>query len=146
MGVTNVAYCWHSWTNLSLEESLRFYPGDRYVDWIGLSVYYASQARHGRELIRFARQHRKQVGILESGLGTESKDPFWDHSWEHYYGPLFRYVEANDIRLLVHNNFGDVFNQFSQPGDPFRNSRLDHLPQDIQHQIVRQIKTSRYKW
>jgi hypothetical protein len=64
MGVKNVAYVWHSICDKIGPQTWKFWPGDEYVDWIGLSFYNGGQVEHAEVLARFARQHSKpMIGI-----------------------------------------------------------------------------------
>jgi hypothetical protein len=86
-----MAFVWHSWAAPRVIESLdEFYPGDDYVDWIGISVFqqlypWANERSHQNgenegtsgnfaggdlhhvvEVIKFAKSHEKPIMIAES--------------------------------------------------------------------------------
>lgn len=104
-GVTNVAYVWQSSTSPvdDILEGFReditdWYPGDDYVDWMGLSWFLlpneippvggnpATQISLADELVNFARQRNKPVYLAEStpqgfdlvNLTNCNVSPIWD--------------------------------------------------------------------
>ncbi|TRX61373.1 T9SS type A sorting domain-containing protein [Fulvivirga sp. M361] len=104
-GVTNVAYVWQSSTSPVddvlegfREDITAWYPGDEYVDWMGLSWFMlpnetppvggnpATQVSLADELVNFARQRNKPVYLAEStpqgydltNLTNCNVSPVWD--------------------------------------------------------------------
>jgi len=154
LGVRNVAYVWHSYTdnlngflperNKTEAQIYEYYPGDDYVDWFGVSLYYDTQRQGAIRFARMARAKGKPLAIIESGVGVNPKK-FWNYSWAGYYAPLFRTVGELDIKLLCYNNFGDDFNKFSEPGDPFRNTQMDRMPKEVREGWGRMMRTSRFR-
>ena len=154
LGVKNVAYVWHTYTdnfsspdpkvNKTQAQLYEYYPGDQYVDWFGVSVYYETQRQGAVRFARMARDKGKPLAIIESGVGV-NPHKFWDYSWSGCYVPLFRTVEQLDVGLRCYNNFGDDFNQFSPPGDPFRNTRMDRMPREIREGWAKMMRTARYR-
>ncbi len=87
-GVTNITWCFHVQppTELDYDESLikpwnnikNYYPGDNYIDWIGISVYGSSE--HGAQWISFtdmldasypklaALSSKKPIAVFEFGV------------------------------------------------------------------------------
>lgn len=102
-----VAFVWHSWAaglppNTSLQD---YYPGDEYVDWIGVSVFsqvYPNSSSGGNHdtlvsLMRFARIHDKPVMIAEStpfGGIDHFSDP-----WNAWFEPVLDLIVEYDISL-----------------------------------------------
>ncbi len=109
-----------------------WYPGDEYVDWVGISWFaweheYQEKAADIRrdEAVAFAEKHSKPVMIAEAApkeiwqpqnptknccdngkvciLGEEGTIHEGD-SWTNWYQPMFEYIEKNDIKALCYIN------------------------------------------
>ena len=71
-GADNVAFVWHSYAAPTYKgyPLSDWYPGDDYVDWIGISLfghmYSAELSREANDVFNFARNHRKPVMIAEA--------------------------------------------------------------------------------
>mmetsp|Transcript_4870 Transcript_4870/g.7091 ORF Transcript_4870/g.7091 Transcript_4870/m.7091 type:complete len:625 (-) Transcript_4870:79-1953(-) len=71
-----VQYVWHSWAATAMLELEKFYPGDSYVDWVGISVFqqlYPWSEKQGtgnigtiENVIMFGQEHHKPIMIAES--------------------------------------------------------------------------------
>jgi Glycosyl hydrolase family 26 len=117
----HVEFVWHSWaatlsqsvsssspTALSLED---FYPGDEYVDWVGISIFsqlYTNETRPkqivplgNRETVQsvcnVAQQHDKPIMIAEStpfgGI------PQLDDPWQDWFIPILQLIEQYNIQM-----------------------------------------------
>ncbi len=115
-GSTNIALVWHS--AAACEQPFGgypaedWYPGDEYVDWVGLS--YGNQPAECANqpvdaVLQFARERYKPVMVfaVPQNLG--------EASWEAWFAPLFGYVHANNdlIRALMYFNSEPAL--FEQP-------------------------------
>ena len=131
-GVKNVAYVWQASASPiddiidGRRENIRdWYPGDDYVDWMGLSwflppdempVNVATQRQLADELLGFARAKNKPVMIAESTpgrydlelltkrnsgplwdgeAGSEAVDKTADEIWQEWFVPFFAYIHNN---------------------------------------------------
>ncbi len=131
-GVINVAYVWQASTSPiddvidgQHEDITDWYPGDDYVDWMGMSWFLPpddmksgvpSQRVLADELVNFARAKKKPVMIAESApQGYDLKQmtkanisPLWDGEagrgafqkteqeiWNEWFAPFFDYIHAN---------------------------------------------------
>ena len=113
-GVTNIAMVWQSAT--SCDGTYRrypissWYPGDSYVDWMGLSHFKPAKCNFSKlnELISFARSHNKPVLTSEStpqgyelGRLTYSDDGRRFKSktslqiWSEWYQPYYNFLYNN---------------------------------------------------
>ncbi|KAL3779693.1 LOW QUALITY PROTEIN: hypothetical protein HJC23_010561 [Cyclotella cryptica] len=122
-----VLFVWHSWgapmasKKLSLE---RFYPGDKFVDWIGVSIFqqvfpWGAAAGGGsmaevENVLKFAVEHDKPIMIAEStpfggielnqatkavqSLVTKENHNFGD-SWDRWYGKVLEVINKYDISM-----------------------------------------------
>jgi oligosaccharide reducing-end xylanase len=93
-GSLNVALVWES---ASCEESniANWYPGDEFVDWVGLSY---CDGMPVEATIQFAREHLKPVMINAAGQG----------GWNEWFAPFFKFVNDNNdiVRAVIYINDG----------------------------------------
>jgi hypothetical protein len=99
-GSLNVALVWES---ASCDESgiADFYPGDEFVDWVGIS--YCDGISTDAKM-QFAREHLKPVMLI-----AESQDG----SWDEWFAPFFKFVTDNNdvIRAVAYVNNGQLNNE-----------------------------------
>ncbi len=102
-----------------------WYPGDQYVDLIGLSIFTAADCNYSAvdNMVNFARNHSKPVIVCEStpqgydlsdntvapvmGSNVGQKSPVSaDEIWNKWYQPFFNYIENNEdiIRGVTYIN------------------------------------------
>ncbi|KAL7462761.1 hypothetical protein ACHAXS_003134 [Conticribra weissflogii] len=127
-----VLFVWHSW-GAPLSEGLtleRFYPGDDYVDWMGVSIfqqffpwspYWGGTAKDVENLLAFAKRRKKPVMIAESTPfgGIELKeasmkakafmagnvhDSYLDDPWERWFGKVIDLINTHDISMWCYIN------------------------------------------
>lgn len=110
--VDDVAFVWHSaaWKTYGDHPIGAWYPGDRYVDWIGVSWFglrtddankISTDARAA--VLRFAHEHRKPVMIAESAP-KKYFPPREADSWNRWYAQVFRWIVQNDIQGFSYIN------------------------------------------
>jgi hypothetical protein len=105
-------FVWHSWgAGLPYETTLaNFYPGDEYVDWVGVSIFqqfYANKPGGGtlanvETVLEFAKEHYKPTMIAESTPfgGLDSlQDP-----WNDWFQPCLDLIENYDISMWSYIN------------------------------------------
>ena len=117
LGVTNVAYVFHSYGYATMETLNRYYPGpdefgDSYVDWVGYSYFTIDPEKPGINEMRFAREKGLKVflgevaphrgGDCENQIDIEA-DPELGKRWVENF---FRHVEDNRdvIRAIAYIN------------------------------------------
>ena len=101
-GVKNVAYVWHSNASKREEPLLNWYPGDDYVDWVGISCFSVPNFFIG-PVVEFAKNHKKPVMIAEGtsyGVGVHKGRL----SWESWYKIMFSMVEEYKIKAISYIN------------------------------------------
>jgi hypothetical protein len=107
-----VVFVWHSWAagvpgNWTLHD---FYPGDDYVDWVGVSIFsqlYTSNNTLGnmetlQSVLQFAQQHNKPIVVAEStpfGGIDRLHDP-----WNVWFQPLLTLIHDYDIAMWSYIN------------------------------------------
>ena len=110
--IGNVAFVWHSgaWKTYGNHPLSAWYPGDRYIDWIGVSWFgqgtdeankVSDDARAA--VLSFALRHGKPLMIAES---TPRKyfPPEQTESWARWYAPIFRWIAENDVKGFSYIN------------------------------------------
>lgn len=116
--VNNVSYVWcvigmkPRWEEpITLEEC---YPGDEYVNWLGLTVHNISPHHYPEdgffeasiydEVAAFADAHDLPMMICESSTRSVDKNfaLSGDSLWIDWYEPFFAMIEKYDIRALSH--------------------------------------------
>ncbi len=140
-GVDNVAMVWQSATACPGTYGGRpiraWYPGDAYVDWVGLSFFVQLNCRLEpiREAVDFARERGKPVMIAEAtpqryaiedltfslyGRTFEARSP--EQIWLEWYAPFFTYIFQNRdvIRAVAYINAD--WNAQPMWGPPYLNS------------------------
>jgi hypothetical protein len=145
----NVLFFWHTVTDVGFApRPMDWYPGDEFVDGIGLSLYNDTQFRSAETFIVYAKQWKMPVAVFEIGLAPhkasrETGGRVSDYTWNGYYRRIFDFVERYDIPLLGYAGFGDEV--FTKSG-PFHHNRIDYLARDIQDGWVEMLKRPRYTW
>jgi len=121
-------FVWHSWAaprkDVSLED---FYPGDEYVDWIGISIFqqvypwpsgwgdgiidWGGSLNEIDEVLTFASHHNKSTMIAESSpfgginLNTSKTREFnKTNPWDRWYGEIITLIEKYDISMWCYIN------------------------------------------
>ena len=105
-GADNIAFVWHSYAAKPFKDrrSSDWYPGDDYVDWVGISVF--EHAYGGTDfgpycdaILRFAKQHKKPVMIAESnpvrGIAKEGAEV-----WDQWFVNFFSFIYNKNIKAV----------------------------------------------
>jgi hypothetical protein len=105
-GVKNVAYVWHSYASKPYKDYpiSAWYPGDDYVDWVGVSVFFqpyygTGLGPDGDAVLEFAKEHHKPVMIAESNpiLGIEKDN---NEIWNKWFANYFSFVYNKNIKAI----------------------------------------------
>jgi len=99
MGVTNVAYVWHSYA-AGAPRIEDWYPGDGYVDWIAVS-FFAQPVGQMVMVAEYAQRKGKPLMIAEStpygvGIGRGQE------SWDKWFAPCFGFIEKYRIKAFCY--------------------------------------------
>lgn len=123
-GVTNVAYVWHSWAQNNSTAAMSWYPGDSYVDWIGVSFFLTEMGPYMDYIAAIAVAHNKPLMIAEAtpyGIGTLSGQT----SWDNWFKPFFDFIAANKVKAISYINWDwDTIPQFQ--GQGWGNGRIQN--------------------
>ena len=113
----SIAFVWHSWAAPRWIDDLNdFYPGDDYVDWVGISIFqqlypWASKVgnfaaggsiEYVEEVLEFANRHNKPVMIAES-------TPFGGMHWNGKRFGSEQRLEVPSLSDSVPNNIWDLW-------------------------------------
>ncbi len=114
--VQNVAFVWHTAGDEQLTtqaELAQWYPGDTFVDWLGISVFgysFEFKINPMNELNTFAEAKNKPIMIAESSV-TAAGGAGWD-VWNDWFYPIDYYARHHD-RLkawsFIHENWTGKF-------------------------------------
>jgi hypothetical protein len=104
-GADNIAFVWHSYAAkpFNNEPLAAWYPGDDYVDWVGISVFgHAYSTDFGpycNDVLQFAKHHQKPVMIAESspvnGIQPDSNDV-----WGQWFVNFFSFIHNKNIKAV----------------------------------------------
>jgi hypothetical protein len=103
-GITNVAYVCHSWAQDNSTAAMNWYPGDSYVDWVGVSFFLTGMSAYMDYIAAIAVEHHKPLMIAEAtpyGIGTLSGQT----SWDNWFVPFFNFVTANKVKVVSYINW-----------------------------------------
>jgi hypothetical protein len=113
-GANNVAFVFHAWGfqhSFSQTSVAPWYPGDEYVDWIGVSLFpswdaTSEQAAQGAraEITSFATQHDKPFMIAESGPRQAFQPSRGADAWNGWYQGIFDFIVAHDVKMFSYIN------------------------------------------
>lgn len=162
-GVNNTAYVWQSTGFMSSQEQLEeWYPGDDYVDWLGVSFFHMWPKI---EMFEFARKKMKPVFIAEATPTSPDKiaDPETNKgitkemklsnpeqaqmAWEEWFVPFFDAIEKNkDIVKAISyiNCHWDSHRMwFNNPTFKGIDARL-HLSDTLSKRWLKEISKEKY--
>ncbi|MEM6925967.1 MAG: glycosyl hydrolase [Myxococcota bacterium] len=108
--VDNVALVWHSYAATPYEGHTvdAWYPGDDYVDWVGISTFgqvYGGSGfgTYGDAVLAFAREHGKPVMIAEAnpvrGIASDGVE-----AWNSWFVDFFSLVHEKNIKAVAFIN------------------------------------------
>jgi hypothetical protein len=114
-----VSFVWHSWAARRYGFLEDYYPGDDYVDWIGVSIFdhfFPWSHGDGRpqdiiQVLEFAAERNKPTMIAEStpfggiDLNQSITEPYGlDDPWERWFQPVFDIIEEYDVSMWSYIN------------------------------------------
>ena len=132
-GVENVAFVWHSYIFAPFNNHplSAWYPGDEYVDWVGVSLFGllyqdAELLAHGDAVLEFAKTHHKPVMVAESSptAGIEAKNL---DTWDSWFVNFFSVCYRKNIKAISFINAN--WEGYNFPGVDWKDARLSVNPQ-----------------
>lgn len=135
----DILLVWHSFGMVPTYNEIpveAWYPGDEWVDWIGISFFQVGTVGYHRapnrtKLIEIAREKRKPVLVGEASAiryAESHKHLTGQAYWDYWYKPYFEFIESNpEVRAasIIHVNW-DSQNQHSSLG--WGDCRIDSDP------------------
>ncbi len=105
-GAGNIAFVWHSYASKPYNgyKISQWYPGDDYVDWVGISVFGHGYKDNGfgpdcDAVLEFAKQNKKPVMIAESnpifGIEGDNVDV-----WKKWFVNFFSFSYNKNIKAI----------------------------------------------
>jgi hypothetical protein len=166
-----VAFVWHSWGAPKVAELDRFYPGDQYVDWVGISLFqqlypWAHNTNEGEfsggtteqvtEVLEFATARDKPIMIAEStpffGMDLAEQDPSILQQynltanvdiWDLWFQPTLDLIEQYDIGMWSYINC-DWNSQPMWRGIGFGDTRLASSPEVMEQWMDQVLDSERF--
>ena len=143
-GVKNVSYVWQSIglkPTFQDRDPLDWYPGDAYVNWIGISFYQIDKEGyypdHNRDrVLEIAREKKLPIMIVESSAIRKTagqKKLTGQAYWNYWYKPYFEFIERNsEVRgfSIIDTNW-DSQQQFKR--FDWGDARLEEDPVVLEH-------------
>jgi beta-mannanase len=93
--IENIATVWCACPFNGTEPVEQYYPGDGYVDWFGIDVFYArhltGEYKPVEDFLKLAKKHKKPVMVGET---TSAEVGVLDgkKSWDNWYKPFFKWI------------------------------------------------------
>lgn len=151
-GVTNVAYVWHSLQTPSAGVApgtplASYYPGDAYVDWVGVSMFgdFSAGIPAGpHEVADFADAHGKPLMIAEATPKGRSFDT-GDTPWATWFVPVFDFIEQRGVKAFsfINMDWNVLFWQLLDPTWTSTDSRIE-TNQALEDLWVAEISQAKY--
>jgi hypothetical protein len=149
MGVTNVAFVWHSSGQAPRDglQSSAWYPGDAFVDWCGVSIFlqpYDCQIADkcpmpfADDLATFCKARGKPVmvaestpygGIVQSSGDQSNEAGYKGASWSRWFVPVLAFINKHDVRMWCYINCNwdslPMWQIKHAPGEMWGDSRIE---------------------
>jgi glycosyl hydrolase family 26 len=132
VGATNVSFAWvlaaypEDGPHDNVDSNIAaYYPGDDYVDWVGVDVYDVGLPNWMDGPYAFAVAHGKPVFVGEFGIRHEwsSQTPQQHYAW---LGEIFDYFASHPaIKAISYFNFCNRAGATHVPWDPTRSIYID---------------------
>lgn len=98
--IENIATVWCACPFNGTEPVEKYYPGDNYVDWFGVDVFYArhltGEYKPVEDFLEFANKHKKPVMVGES-TAAEVGVLNGKKSWDEWFKPYFKWIHSHQI-------------------------------------------------
>jgi hypothetical protein len=140
MQIKNIAYVWHSYANHTDIPVTEWYPGDEYVDWIGLS-YFNSEQSFIEGIAQLARQKNKPLMIAEAApFGIDVR--YTKEVLKKWYGPFFKFIQDNGVKAISYINC-DWESLPMWKGQGWKDSRVQINP-DVKQSWLSETSKNKY--
>lgn len=106
-GVENIVFVWHSNAVESTYHVTDWYPGDKYVDWFGVTYFTPSvQNPYLSSVVELAKLHNKPLMIAEATpfrLKTSDKSNA-ENLWKTWYQSFFNFIKQHGVKVVSYIN------------------------------------------
>lgn len=101
--VNNVAYVWHAHGQTYAQPQMDWYPGDDFVDWVGLSFFSPFNTDGMQRVVDIAQHLKKPLMIAES---TPIKLNMADgaDAWKRWFPFVFEFIANNNVQAFCYIN------------------------------------------
>ncbi|MDD4734813.1 MAG: glycosyl hydrolase [Kiritimatiellae bacterium] len=104
--IDNIAYVWNSQGYAVRHDPMAWYPGDAYVDWVGVSMFgnpYGVNKPYVDRIVEIAENLNKPLMIAESSPhGITATNGV--SSWTQWYADVFKWIAENDVKAFCYIN------------------------------------------
>lgn len=139
--ITNIAYVWHSFASLGRYPIIKWYPGDEYVDWIGLSFFRNDQRAYAEFMAKFAKEHNKPLMMAEAtpyGFVLSQSNT----AWKQWFIPCLKYISKKNVGMFSYINVNwDVLSMWQ--GQGWGDTRVQ-ADKDIMAQWMQETRKDKY--
>lgn len=136
--VDNVAFVWHSGAFEGPEDPLKWYPGDKYVDWFAASLFAPVQYEKVKAIASYAKQENKPFMLAETtpaGTYTERAKIDW-------YKKFFRIIDEIKPQAVCYINV-DWESRPMWKGQGWGDARIQKFPR-IKDLWLNEISKDKY--
>ena len=146
-GVDNIATVWCACPFNGTELVEPYYPGDDYVDWFGIDVFYArhitGKYKPVEDFLDLATKHKKPVMVGETtaaGTGVENGK----ESWNEWFNPFFKWInEHKQIKAFCYINWDWAKDKtWGSPGT-WGNCRIEEN-EIVKQNFIKELKKKKY--
>lgn len=126
-GVENVAFVWHSAAKIIDKDPEMWYPGDEYVDWIGVSFFSTSQYETAKDMYWKAYFKEKNFMIAEaSPMGMVSV-----RAKKDWYEKFFQFIDEIHPQAVCYiNYYWDALPAYKK--NRYGDARLEAYPEILE--------------
>lgn len=147
MKLDNVATVWCACPFNGTDPAEKFYPGDDYVDWFGIDVFYARHLtgtyKPVEDFLKLAEKHKKPVMVGES-TAAEVGVLNGKTSWENWFVPYFKWIHTHPIiKAFCYINWDWVKDKtWGSPGT-WGNCRIEEN-EFVRNKYIKELSNSVY--
>ena len=145
--VENIANVWCACPFNGTEPVEPYFPGDDYVDWFGMDIFYArhltGKYKPVEDFLKLALKHKKPVMIGET-TAAETGVLDGEKSWDEWYKPFFKLIKNHkQIKAFCYINWDwKIDKTWGSPGT-WGNCRIEEN-EEVRKRYVKELNKSIY--
>lgn len=145
--IENIATVWCACPFNGTEPVEKYYPGDDYVDWFGIDVFFArhltGKYKPVEDFLELAVKHKKPVMVGET-TAAEVGVLDGEKSWENWFAPFFKWIKNNEqIKGFCYINWDWIKDKtWGSPGT-WGNCRIEEN-EIVRRKFIEELKNPRY--